>query len=156
MEKAAMMPYHAQYNGQVERTHQTLAQMIGKLEPKQKQEWPNHLGELTHAYNLTCSAITGFSSHYLMFSHWPNLPIDYYFPVNQVMGRTKPVDEYVLKLVTTLRSTFKATREVTQEEAAHQKRLYDRKASVVTQSRGHHACEDKCLSRQEKNQGLMV
>ena len=36
VEKAATMPYHAQCNGQVERAHQTLARMIGKLEPKQK------------------------------------------------------------------------------------------------------------------------
>ena len=42
------------------------------------------------------------------------------------------VDEYMSKLVTTLRSTFKAAREVTQEEAACKKRLYDRKTSVVT------------------------
>ena len=119
------MLYHTQCNGQVERAHQTLAWMIGKLEPKQKQEWPNHLAELTHAYNLTRSAVTGFSPHYLMFGHQPHLPpIDYYyFPVDQVMGRTKPVDEYVSKLVTTLRSTFKATREVTQDEVAHQKGL---------------------------------
>ena len=67
-----------------------------------------------------------------MFGCWPCLLLDYYFPVDQVMGRTKLVDEYVSKLVTTLRSTFEAAREVTQEEAAHQKRLYDRKASVVT------------------------
>ena len=126
------MPYHAQCNGQVERAHQTLAQMIGKLESKQKREWPNHPAELMHAYNSTCLAVTGFSPHYLMFDCQPRLPIDYYFPVDQVMGRTKLVDEYISKLVTTLRSTFKATREVTQEEAAHQKRLYVRKASVVT------------------------
>ena len=77
------------------------------------------------------SAITGFSPHYLMFSHQPHLPIDYYFPVDQVTGKAKLVDEY-MSLVMTLKSTFKAAREVTQEEAAHRKRLYDRKASVVT------------------------
>ena len=58
VEKAATMSYHTQCNGQVERAHQTLAQMIGKLEPKQKQEWPNHLAEFTHAYNSTRSAVT--------------------------------------------------------------------------------------------------
>ena len=36
VKKAATMPYHAQYNGQVDRAHQTLAQMIGKLKPEQK------------------------------------------------------------------------------------------------------------------------
>ena len=71
IEKAATMPYHAQCNGQAERAHQTLAQMIGKLEPEQKKEWPNHLAELMHAYNLTRSAITGFNPHYLMFGHQP-------------------------------------------------------------------------------------
>ena len=85
MEKATIKPYHAQCNGQVERAHQTLAQMIGKLEPKQKREWPNHLAELMHAYNSTCLAVTGFSPHYLMFGHWTHLPIDYYYPVDQVM-----------------------------------------------------------------------
>ena len=36
LEKAATTPYHVQFNGQVERAHQTLVQMIWKLEPKQK------------------------------------------------------------------------------------------------------------------------
>ena len=63
-----------------------------------------------------------------MFGCQPCLPTDYYFPIDQVMGRTKPVDKYMSKLVTTLRSA----REVTQKEAACQKRLYDRKVSVVT------------------------
>ena len=82
VEKVATMPYHAQCNGQVERAHKALAQMIAKLEPEQKQEWPNYLAELTHTYNTTWLAITGFSPYYLMFSHWPLLPIDYYFPVD--------------------------------------------------------------------------
>ena len=103
-----------------------------ELELEQKQEWPNHLAELTHAYNLTWLAVTAFSPHYLCLATGHILPIDYYFPVDQVMGRTKLVNAYMLKLVTTLRSTLKATREVTQEEVACQKRLYDRKVSVVT------------------------
>ena len=36
IEKAATTPYHTQCNGQVEKAHQTLAQMIGKLESEQK------------------------------------------------------------------------------------------------------------------------
>ena len=64
------------------------------------------------------------------------------------MGRTKLVNAYVLKLVTTLRSTFKATREDTQAEAACQKRLYDRKASVVALKVG-----DVMLVRMDAFQG---
>ena len=68
----------------------------------------------------------------MLFNVWQCLPIEYYFSVDQVMGSTKQVDKYVSQLPATLRSAFRATQEVTQEEVAHQKRLYDRKASVVT------------------------
>ena len=59
--------YHPQGNGQVERAHQTLGRMIGKLEDEYKGQWPRHLLKLTHAYNSTRSAATGYSPHFLMF-----------------------------------------------------------------------------------------
>ena len=49
--------YHPQGNGQVERAHQTLGRMIGKLEDEYKGQWPRHLSKLTHAYNRTRSTI---------------------------------------------------------------------------------------------------
>ena len=52
--------YHPQGNGQVEQAHQTLGRMIGKLEDKYKGQWPRHLSKLTHAYNSTRSAVTGY------------------------------------------------------------------------------------------------
>ena len=57
--KVRTSPYHAQTNGQVERAHQTLMCMIGKLSKDQKADWLNHLPELVHAYNSMRSAITG-------------------------------------------------------------------------------------------------
>ena len=45
------MAYHPQGNGQVERAHQTLGRMIGKLEGEFKGQWPRHLTKLTHTYN---------------------------------------------------------------------------------------------------------
>ena len=49
--KTTMMPYHLQGNGQVERAHQTLGNMIGKLKDEHKKQWPKHLVKLTHMYN---------------------------------------------------------------------------------------------------------
>ena len=67
IEKLWTMPYHLQTNGLVERLHQTIMQMIGKLGEDKKTNWPSHLAEIVHAYNATHSAVTGYSLHYLMF-----------------------------------------------------------------------------------------
>ena len=51
MKKLQTMPYHPQMNELVERSHQTIMQMIGKLEEDEKADWPGHLAEVVHAYN---------------------------------------------------------------------------------------------------------
>ena len=61
-------PYCPQSNGEVERMHQTLIRMIGKLPEQKKINWPAHLPEVLQAYNGTQSTITGYSPHYFMFS----------------------------------------------------------------------------------------
>ena len=61
------MPYHPQTNGLVERSHQMIMHMIGKLGEDKEANWPSHLAEIAHAYNATQSAVTGYSPHYLMF-----------------------------------------------------------------------------------------
>ena len=67
MKKLQTMPYHPQTNGLVERLHQTIMRMIGKLGEDKKANWPGHLAEIAHTYNATHSALTGYSPHYLMF-----------------------------------------------------------------------------------------
>ena len=67
MTKLQTTPYHPQINGLVERLHQTIMQMIGKLGEDKKADWPSHLADIAHTYNATHSAVTGYSLHYLMF-----------------------------------------------------------------------------------------
>ena len=117
--------YHPQGNGQVERAHQTLGRMIGKLEDKYRGQWPRHLLKLTHVYNSTRSTITSYSPHFLMFGQQPRLPIDFMFPVHEVMGTLRPVDSYVAELITVLRKAFEVARNMTQTEALRPKQRYD-------------------------------
>ena len=75
------MAYHPQMNGLVERLHQTIMHMIGKLGEDKKADWPSHLAEIAYTYNGTQSAVTGYSPYYLMFRRWPKLPVDFVFPL---------------------------------------------------------------------------
>ena len=79
VKKLCTSPYHPQSNGAMERTHQTLMRMIGKLDPNRKHRWPDHIGSICHAYNTTRSQVTGYSPHFLMFGCRPRLPIDLLF-----------------------------------------------------------------------------
>ena len=42
-----------QMNGLVERLHQMIMHMIGKLGEDKKADWPSHLAEIMHTYNAT-------------------------------------------------------------------------------------------------------
>ena len=63
VKKLCTMPYHQQTNGLVERSHQTILQMIGKLGEDKKANWPGHLAEIVQAYNATWSAVTDYLVH---------------------------------------------------------------------------------------------
>ena len=80
VKKLRTSSYHAQTNGQVERMNQTLIHLIGKLDEDKKACWSKHLPELLMAYNSTCSAVTGYSPHFLLFGRRPRIPVDYLFP----------------------------------------------------------------------------
>ena len=81
IDKIWTSPYHPQSNGQVERIHQNLIRMIGKLDEDKRCEWPMHLGLVIHVYNATRSLVTGFfPPHYLMFSQRPHILINLLFP----------------------------------------------------------------------------
>ena len=107
------MPYHPQTNGLVERSHQMIMHMIGKLGEDKKANWPSHLAEIAHAYNATRSAVTGYSPYYLMFGSRPRLPVDFVFPTigsSEAPTReasTRKVDTYVASVRNRLRSTLR-------------------------------------------------
>ena len=94
-------PYHPQTNGQVERSHQTIMQMIGKMGEEKKADWPGHLTEIVHTYNAPQSTVMGYSPHYLMFGCRPRLRVNFYFPTfrsaeTPMRGASaKHVDEYM-------------------------------------------------------------
>ena len=120
------MPYHPQNKGLVERSHQTIMCMIGKLGEDKKADWPSHLAEIAHAYNATQSAVTGYSPYYLMFGQWPRLPFNFVFPTigsNEAPTReasARKVDTYVASVRDQLRSTLREVQAQSTAEAHRQ------------------------------------
>ena len=124
-------------NGQVERSHQTIIQMIRKLGEDKKANWPGHLAEIVHAYSATQSAVTGYSPHYLMFGCRPRLSVDFYFPTFRTaeapMRGTSAnhVDKYIPTVCDWLRATLQEAQAQTMAEAQWQKWYYDWKIGAV-------------------------
>ena len=131
------MPYHPKTNGLVERLHQMIMCMIGKLEEDKKANWLSHLAEILHAYNATQSSVTRYSPHYLMFGWWPRLLVDLVFPTiggNEAPTReasTRSVDVYIASVRDRLRSTLWEVQAQSAAEACQQKWYYERKIGVV-------------------------
>ena len=98
VEKIRTNPYHPQTNGSVERVHQTLQHMIGKLDLEKRKKWPAHIGSIIIAYNSTRCLVTRYSPYYLMFGQRLWLPIDLLFPIHRTQMLTCTIDEYVASL----------------------------------------------------------
>ena len=131
------MPHHLQTNGWVDRSHQMIMQMIGKLGEDKKADWPSHLAEIEHTYNATHSAVTRYSPHYLMFGWWPRLLVDFYFPTigsSEAPMReasAKHVDEYIASVWERLRTALLEVQAQSTAEACQQKWFYNRKIGAV-------------------------
>ena len=131
IQKCHTTSYHAQCNGQVERFHQTLFCMMGKLTKDKKAQWEKHLPEVLQAYNSTQSVVTSYSLHYLMFGRHPWLPIDFYFPTWGAFKCSCHVPKYVDKIRHRFKEAYTEAHVQTNLEADWQKRNYDRATSTV-------------------------
>ena len=122
--------YHAQCNGQVERFHQKLFCMIGKLAHNKKAQWEQHLPELLQAYNSTWSAVTSFLPQYLMFGRHHCLPVDY-FPMVSMFEHSHHMPAYVMEVRRCFKEAYAETHLQTNCEAEKQKRYYNRTTSTA-------------------------
>ena len=131
VQKLRTSSYHAQTNGQVERMIQTTIRMIGKLEQDKKACWSEHLPEMLAAYNGTRSAVTGYSPYFLLFGRKSRMPVDCLFPTLRDSPHQAKMEVSVVAMQKRLKEAFAVARNLTSQEAARQRRYYDRKAGAV-------------------------
>ena len=151
VQKLRTSPYHAQTNGQVERMNQMIIRMIGKLEQDKKACWSEHLPEMLAAYNGTCLAVTGYSPYFLLFGIKSRMPVDCLFPTLRDSPHQAKMEVSVAAMQKRLKEAFVVARHLTSQEAARQRRYYDRKAGAVALQPGDvvMVCADGFVGRRK-------
>ena len=130
IQKCQTTAYHAQCSGQVERFHQTLFHMIGKLAHDKKAQWEQHLPELLQVYNSTQSAVTSFLPHYLMYGRHPQLPVDNYFLTVSMFEHSHHVPTYVMEVRRCFKEAYAEAHLQMNCKAKKQKWYYNRTTST--------------------------
>ena len=152
--------YHLQTNGQCERFHSTLINMLGTLPKEKKSEWKNHVGTLVHAYNCTHNLATGFSPYYLMFGRQPHLLVDVALGLAPHTIKEPDTTKFIKKLRKWIKWAHKKAEAFQAKEAQRHKCNYDRKSRAaalevgdmvlicMTTFKGHHKIQDRWENRE--------
>ena len=135
IQKSRTTAYHPQGNGTTERFNRTLIDMIGTLDPSEKANWKDHLGQLTHAYNATKHESTGFAPFQLMFGRHPNLPVDVMFGLH-TSDESKEYDEYVESFREGLQAAYDMAAGKSKSAKDRQKTQFDKRAKVQPLAHG--------------------
>ena len=117
IQKSRTTPYHPQGNGQCERFNRTVHDLLRTLPVEEKRRWPQHLPQLTFAYNTTPHQTTGHTPYYLMFGHHPRLPVDFLLGTGETASNDQPLEEWVQKHQQSVRVTHEHVRRRAEELA---------------------------------------
>ena len=148
IKKLRTTPYHPQGNGQCERFNQTLINMLGTLDKRAKDKWPEMVSTLTHAYNCTKSLATGFSPFYLMYGRHPLLAVDIEFNLRDPAYTEESYIRFAKRLNHRLRWAYKKAQETAAYEAARSKKYYDRRINSALLEPG-----DLCIVKRKAFKG---
>ena len=128
IEKTRTTPYHPQGNGQTERFNRTLLGMLGTLDGDKKNDWPEYVAPLVHAYNCTKHSSTGYSPYFLMFGRCPRLPIDVLLGTNISNREVQPYSAYAENLRARLHHAHELASQNAHKKPEDNRRLYNAKS----------------------------
>lgn len=102
--------------------------MLGTLDPSQKQKWNQHIAHLVHAYNCTQNKATGFSPYFFMFGREARLPVDACFGVSTDGTSTASHTKYVSRLKHELHAAYQLAQSTAAKmNQGNNKERYDQK-----------------------------
>ncbi len=134
IKKTRTTAYRPQGNGQCERFNRTLHELLRTLSIEKKERWNEHIGEMTHAYNVTPHAASGYSPFYLMFARTPRLPVDL------LLGREEndASDTWVTRHIQRLQEAYEKATAQMNHAAQRRKQQYDKRAKERPLTIGQH------------------
>ena len=77
------------------------------------------------AYNGTHSAVTDYSSYFLLFGRKSRMPVDYLFPTIHDPPHQTKMEVSVAAMQKRLKEAFALARHLTSQKVAKQRRYYD-------------------------------
>ena len=114
-------PYRPQCNGQTERIHRTLNEMLRCVLAKDDDDWDDKLPACLLAYRSSVQATTGFSPHFMTMGREMVLPLDLVYGQKQ----DEPSYNVVSKIQHDTANAYEVARERMKLQQERQKRYYD-------------------------------
>lgn len=125
IDKLRTTSYKPSTNAAVERFHRTLNSMLGKVVSENQRDWDTKLPFVMAAYRSSCHTSTNYSPNFLVLGREVRAPLDVVLNLPTEETTSLRYDDYVDKLMQTLRYAYRLVREQLGRSAERAKRYYD-------------------------------
>lgn len=123
-------PYRPSSNGQIERVHRTMNEIIAKMVDRNQRNWDEVVPHTVFAYNTAVHSATSFSPFYLMFMREPNVNIQLLLN-NPLPDQPRTLDEFTQEQSDRMRAAYSLVRERINCSFQRAKRRYDHRVKPV-------------------------
>jgi len=124
-------PYRPQANGQIERVHRTLNDIVAKTVDRNQRNWDEVMPYTVFAYNTAVHRSTTFSPFYLMFAREPVVNIDFLLQ-NSSPELSDNLDEFSQQVSDRMREAFATVRKSLRCSFDRAKKRYDHRVKTTT------------------------
>ena len=125
IDKLHTTSYKASTNAAVERFHKTMNTMLGKVVSENQKDWDTRLPFVMAAYRASRHESTGYSPNLLTLGREVRAPVDIVMDLPNPDGPSDNYDNYVEKLQTRMKDSYRLVREQIGRSAERNKRYYD-------------------------------
>lgn len=124
IKKITTTAYHPEANGQLERSHRTLAEYLRHFINENQQNWDIFIPYAMFTYNTTPHTATNYTPHELLFGFKAELPLT----ISKPPAIKYTYDDFVAETKFKLQYSHEKAKESIQKTKQNNKNLYDKKS----------------------------